>query len=40
MQVRTRYFFAGGKANFPFVKLALYFSDAASTFFWIDVAIF
>jgi hypothetical protein len=39
MQVRTRYFFAGGSAREPCVKVALYFSDAASTFFCIAVAI-
>lgn len=39
MQVMTRYFFAGGRARSPCVKLELYFSDAASMFFWIAVAI-
>ena len=39
MQVRTRYFFAGGSAREPCVKVELYFSDAASRFFWIAVAI-
>lgn len=34
MQVRTRYFLAGGKARWPLVKPELYFSEAASTFVW------
>lgn len=34
MQVKTRYFFAGGRARWPLVKLELYLSEACSTFFW------
>jgi len=34
MHVRTRYFFAGGSARCPWVKEDEYFSDEASTFFW------
>jgi len=33
MHVRTRYFFAGGRARCPLVKDEEYFADAASTFF-------
>lgn len=34
MHVRTRYFFAGGSARWPWVKEDEYSSEAASTFFW------
>jgi hypothetical protein len=35
MHVRTKYFFAGGSAREPWVKDEEYFSEEASTFFWI-----
>lgn len=39
MQVRTRYFFAGGSAREPLVKVELYSCEAASRLFWMALML-
>ena len=39
MHVRTRYFFAGGRARWPLVKEAENWAEADSTFVWMALMV-